>query len=78
MTKKMLKNIILTLSILLAALVALPGCGISSNAQANPYVFLTGVDSVDHTPFFLSAYQAFQVAGFSFSVPEETKKSISR
>ncbi len=90
MAKKMSKNIILILPLLITILAVLSGCGTSTNSQLNPYVFLTGVDSVDHTPFFLNAYQAFQVAGLSVGLTEEqikaleeeqknqTKKSISR
>ncbi len=78
--KAIIKYVVVTMG-LLAFLLGLPtlaGCGNSLSAGINPYVFLTRVDSVDHTQFFIDAYQVFQVAGVSLGIGAEQQQALQQ
>jgi hypothetical protein len=48
-------------AILVIFLLLFPGC--TESGGINPYTFLNTIDSVDHTQFFIDAYETFQAVG---------------
>jgi hypothetical protein len=81
MIKKMIQKnkLVFVFSVLTAfmgILAGLGGCGNGQSFGINPYEFLSRADSVDHTQFFIDAYQAFQVAGVPLT-PSTTTTTTS-
>jgi hypothetical protein len=70
------KSCVFLLAIVMPVLFLSLFTGCAAPATMNPYAFLDRVDSVDHTPFFIATYDAFQAAGLDVFISSDQTTQV--